>query len=89
MALITSDFDFMRAHEHQMALITSECVPFRHGLSPPPGVLFSPVGRFHGAPPGTRIQHASSFESAQADMLIWGSGERRGGGPDVLRGNQS
>ena len=29
MALITLDCDLMRAHEHQMGLITSECVPFR------------------------------------------------------------
>ena len=28
MALITSDCDAMRIHEYQMALITSECVPF-------------------------------------------------------------
>ena len=29
MALITSDFDAMCFHEHQMALITSGCAPFR------------------------------------------------------------
>ena len=27
MALITSDCDAMRIHEHQMALITSDCAP--------------------------------------------------------------
>ena len=29
MALITSDFDAMRFHGHQMALITSDCVSVR------------------------------------------------------------
>ena len=31
MALITSDSDAMRLHEHQIALITSDCVLFRPG----------------------------------------------------------
>ena len=33
MALINSDCDAMRIHEHQMALITSECTPFRRDLA--------------------------------------------------------
>ena len=32
MALITSDCDAMQLPEHQMALITSDCAPFRYGL---------------------------------------------------------
>ena len=30
MAPITSDFNAVRVHEHQMALTASDCVPFRY-----------------------------------------------------------
>ena len=46
-ALITSDCDAMRTHEHQMALITSECVPLglpaRRGGRPAAGPPAAPA----------------------------------------------